>query len=71
MPATWSVPASGWVSVATVRTNVDLPAPFGPSTANTPPAGADSVSPASASTLPKRLTRPSASIIGSVISSPL
>ena len=45
----------GSVSVAIMRTNVDLPAPFGPSTASTPPVGADSVSPASAFDLAEAL----------------
>ena len=70
MPATRSEPASGVVNVAIMRTNVDLPAPLGPSTASTPPVGAASVSPARASTLPKRFVRPSASTIWSVMHSP-
>ncbi len=70
-PATCSEPASGVVSVASMRTNVDLPAPFGPRIANTPPVGAATVSPASASTLPKRLVSPSAATICAVMASNL
>ena len=45
MPATSSDPASGRSSVATERTNVVLPAPFGPRTAVTAPARGDEVEP--------------------------
>ena len=62
MPATRRRPASGRSSVATARTRVDLPAPFGPSTAVTWPDGATRSSPSSASTWglpdPKRLGEP-------------
>ena len=66
MPATRRRPPSGRSRVATARTRVDLPAPFGPSTAVTWPDGATRSSPASASTCcfpePKALASPSASM---------
>ena len=43
MPATRSSPASGRTRVATALTNVVLPAPFGPSSAVTPPDLGDEV----------------------------
>jgi len=52
MPDTVSAPLSGRNNVATARTNVVLPAPFGPSTAVTLPAGATRSRPASACTSP-------------------
>ena len=61
------LPSSGRWRVATARTNVVLPAPFGPRTAVTWPAGATRSRPSSAMTalagspflgLPNRLTRP-------------
>ena len=59
MPATRRRPASGRSRVATARTRVDLPAPFGPSTAVTCPDGATRSSPASAcDPLPSRAEAP-------------
>ena len=58
-----SVPESARSSVATVRTNVVLPAPFGPSTATTCPASAVRSRPSRATVLPKRFVRPRASIV--------
>ena len=43
-------PASGVASVVRILTAVDLPAPFGPSSANTVPAGTANDSPSSAVT---------------------
>src|SRR4029450_10196586 len=63
-PATRARPASGASSVARIRTMVVLPAPFGPSSASTLPAGSSRSTPSSARTSPKRLPRPSARIAG-------
>ena len=64
MPATRNVPPSGALSVATERTNVVLPAPLGPSTAVTTPAGATRSRPSRAVTSPNCLRSPTASITG-------
>ncbi len=61
-PATCMVPPSGCKSVATVRTKVVLPAPFGPKMATICPGGRLRSSPAKAVTCPKRLVRPRASM---------
>src|SRR6185436_10893370 len=66
MPCTFSDPEVGWISVAIVRMNVVFPAPFGPRMASTCPDGTARSSPASASTSPKCLVRPWASIINSI-----
>ncbi len=52
MPSMCSVPASGRSRVATARTNVVFPAPFGPSSATTRPGLTTRSSPASAWVLP-------------------
>ncbi len=63
MSVTRSSPSSGRISVATARTKVVLPAPLGPSTAVTAPAGATRSSPSRATTSPNVLRRPVASIV--------
>ena len=50
-PATSARPESGCVSVASVRTVVDLPAPFGPSRPNTSPSRTANETPSSACTV--------------------
>ena len=64
MPATCREPPSGRSSVATERTNVVLPAPLGPSTAVTAPAGATRSRPSRAATSPNCLRRPVATMAG-------
>ena len=49
-PATVAEPPSGWASVVRIFTVVDLPAPFGPSSPKTVPAGTEKVRPSSACT---------------------
>src|SRR5262245_10301027 len=61
-PATRAHPASGRSSVVRMRTAVVLPAPFGPRTPRTEPAGTARSRPASACVVPYRLARPPASI---------
>src|SRR6516165_3154373 len=61
-PHTSACPPSARRRVARIRTAVVLPAPFGPSTPSTVPCRATRSTPASAVVLPKRLTRPLASI---------
>jgi hypothetical protein len=61
-PPTRATPASGRSSVASTRTAVVLPAPFGPSTPSTVPGRTARSTPASAVVVPNRLTSPSASI---------
>ncbi len=61
-PPTSSVPRSGWISVATMRMNVVLPAPLGPRMATGCPAGSVRVSSVRAWTFPNFLDRPSARI---------
>ena len=55
-------PGVGFSKVASTRTAVVLPAPFGPSRASTLPRSAAMSTPASAWVSPKRLVSPSASI---------
>jgi hypothetical protein len=55
IPATAARPASGLDSVVRMRTAVVLPAPLGPSRANTVPAATEKLSPSSARTSPARL----------------
>ena len=50
MPATRALPLSGRLSVVRIWIVVDLPAPFGPSSAKTVPAEALNDSPSSART---------------------
>src|SRR5579859_4947496 len=57
-PSTEAHPAVGARSVATIRTSVVLPAPFGPRRSNTVPAWTRRSRPSRARTSPKRLTRP-------------
>src|SRR5947207_1484470 len=66
-PSTSARPPSGPMTVATTRTAVVLPAPFGPSRPNTDPAGTSKSMPPSAVTSPKRLVSPSTRIAGSVM----
>ena len=66
-PATRAVPESGRARVVRIRTAVVLPAPFGPRSPSTVPAGTAKSTPPSASVSPYLLTRPSASIIVSGI----
>jgi hypothetical protein len=61
-PQIRACPASGFSRVASTRTAVVLPAPFGPSRASTLPRSAAISTPASAWVFPKRLVSPSASI---------
>ncbi len=61
-PQILACPASGFSRVASTRTAVVLPAPFGPSRARTLPRSAARSTPASAWVLPKRLVSPSASM---------
>ncbi len=63
----WPVPASGRARVVRIRTAVVFPAPFGPSSPRTVPAGTAKSTPPRASVSPYLLTRPSASIIVSGI----
>ena len=66
-PATRARPWSGRSSVARTRTIVVFPAPLGPSSPSTPPAGSTRSTPSSAGTGPKCLPIPSATIAASVI----
>ena len=50
IPATVALPASGVASVVRILTAVDLPAPLGPSSANTLPGATANDSPSSAVT---------------------
>ncbi len=61
-PPTRALPPSGRSSVASTRTAVVLPAPFGPSTPSTVPGRTARSTPARAVVSPNRFTRPSASI---------
>src|SRR5580704_16393472 len=65
-PPTSSDPRSGWSSVATMRTNVVLPAPLGPRMATGFPAGNVREKSDSAWTFPNFLLRPSASMSASI-----
>jgi hypothetical protein len=69
-PATQARPRSGLSSVARIRTAVVFPAPFGPSTPSTPPAANSRSTPSSATTGPKHLPSPSATIAASAIPLP-
>src|SRR6266540_293400 len=60
-PANRTRPASGAISPSSSPINVVLPAPFGPMTACSSPAGTASVISSDATTPPKRLVRPSIS----------
>src|SRR6516162_2728936 len=66
-PATHARPRSGLSNVARIRTIVVFPAPLGPSTPSTPPAGNSRSTPSSAATGPKRLPSPSATIAAPAI----
>ena len=59
-------PPSGRSSVVSIRTAVVLPAPLGPRSPSTRPSGTSNDTPFTASTSPKRFTRLSATIAGSV-----
>src|SRR5262245_11192517 len=61
-PQTVACPASGRSSVASIRTTVVFPAPFGPSSPSTLPWLTARSTSFTASVLPNRLTRPAASI---------
>ena len=52
IPATLACPASGTASVVRIRTAVVLPAPLGPSTPRTEPAGTAKSTPPSATVSP-------------------
>ena len=52
MPATPAWPASGRASVVKIRTAVVFPAPFGPRSPSTLPAGTEKLTPASARVSP-------------------
>ncbi len=58
VPATETWPSSAWMSVDTIRTNVVLPAPFGPSNATTSPARTSRFTPRSARTSPNECDTP-------------
>ncbi len=60
-PQTRTSPRSGVVSPSSMPTVVDLPAPFGPSSATTEPGGTVRSMPRTASTVPKRLVTPRSS----------
>ena len=62
-PATRALPASGSSRVDRMRTRVVLPAPFGPSSATTPPSGTERSTPASAFVSPNDRAMPSTSTI--------
>src|SRR5262245_27354642 len=74
-PATRATPDVNDSSVVSIRTVVDLPAPFGPRKPNTWPASTRRSTPRTASTVSFRLryvfTRPSASTAASATTSPL
>src|SRR5262245_3189059 len=63
-PSTLAVPSSGRARVVSIRTTVVFPAPLGPSSPRTRPSGTSKETPRTASTSPKHLTRPSATIAG-------
>ena len=63
-PATSTRPASGVISVVSMRTTVVFPAPLGPSRPSTVPAGTSKSTPSTARTSPKRFTRPSTRMAG-------
>ena len=58
-PNTSARPASGASNVASTRTRVVFPAPFGPNSPKTVPSSTSRSTPASAVVVPKRLTTPS------------
>jgi hypothetical protein len=62
-PATMTCPASGRDSVVSIRTVVVLPAPFGPSSAKTDPAGTCRSIPARTTVDPKAFRRPVTSTV--------
>ena len=62
-PQIRACPASAFSKVASTRTAVVLPAPFGPSRARTVPGPAARSTPRSASVRPKRLVSPPASMV--------
>src|SRR5580693_3924298 len=66
-PATRAVPASGRSSVASTRTTVVLPAPFGPSSAHTPPRGTLRSTQRSACTGSARLLPAGAALAGAAL----
>src|SRR6202022_3155186 len=63
-PKTSALPPSGSSSVASTRTSVVLPAPFGPSNPKTVPSATSRSTPASAVVAPNRLTAPSTRTAG-------
>src|SRR3954468_22218452 len=63
-PSTWTVPACGRSRPASTRSSVDFPAPFGPSTASSDPAGTAAVTSRSARRSPRRRLRPASSTAG-------
>src|SRR5205823_8572366 len=65
-PSTPARPASGRTVVVSTRTVVVLPAPLGPSSPSTVPAGTAKSIPSSATTSPKCLRRPSTTMTGAV-----
>ena len=63
MPSTWMLPASGRMSVYSMRSVVVLPAPLGPSRPVISPSRALNDTPCTARTAPKDFTRPCTSIM--------
>ena len=61
VPSTLTVPASGFSKPATTFSSVVLPEPLGPRIVSSSPEAMSSDTPSSATTSPKRLTRPSIS----------
>ena len=66
MPSTASVPNEGRIEVATIRSRVVLPAPFGPSSAIVRPISTLIETPASAALRPKRRARSLVATAGGV-----
>ena len=69
-PATLARPASGKRSVVSTRTSVVFPAPFGPSSASTRPASADTLTLSRARVTPNLFESASTSIIGATVTWP-
>src|SRR5688572_12723759 len=70
-PATAALPPSGRISVARILTAVVLPAPFGPSSPHTAPAGTWRSKPSRALVFPYRFASPSARTAADLVSSPI